>query len=363
MIVGIFSPVINWCGGAEWVAIDIINVLKEQGHKVIVLSDRPLDQDKFKRIFNREVQADQQLIFPLKFFSSTDLKNVYSDAIRSLTLKSKCDILIDTFSNAILPGGNVFYIHHPLLKRLETGAPYFRNKVYFSPYKYYLRYFKRSLQNKLILANSEFTARAIEIETGMKSHVLYPPVISEISPQERNFEAKRPNNVITVARICKGKNLNVIPYIASATRKDISFTIAGLLESQEVLISLQKLIKALKVSNRIEILTNVKRKQLRTSLLNSKVYLHPKVNEHFGVSIVEAMCLGCTPVVHDSGGPMEFVSQDFRYKSIEEAAEKVERAVDSWSSIQAREISNYAEKFNEKNFSTQFIEIFNSHFK
>ncbi len=117
------------------------------------------------------------------------------------------------------------------------------------------------------------------------------------------------------------------------------------------------------MSEKVKILTNVRRDRLRGILLNSKVYLHPMINEHFGVSIVEAMSSGCIPVVHDSGGPREFVPQDLRYKSIEEAAEKVEKAIDKWSPKEASRVSKIADRFSEKNFSKRFIDVFNSYFK
>ncbi len=42
----------------------------------------------------------------------------------------------------------------------------------------------------------------------------------------------------------------------------------------------------------------------------SKVYFHPMVGEHFGISIVEAMAAGLVPVVSDVGGPTEFVPKN-----------------------------------------------------
>jgi alpha-1,2-mannosyltransferase len=363
MITGIFSPVINWCGGAEWVAVNIINTLKDYGHQVVILTNKLLNQNRFVDVFEREVFVDQQIVFPLSFFRPTDYHNIYTDVIRSLMLKSKCEVLIDTYSNAILPGMDVSYIHYPLLKRVESELPLRRNKIYYYPYRRFLDFSRKDISQKLIFANSKFTANAVKDEFGVNPHILYPPVSSNILNCDlANLDRERDNTVTTVARISKEKNLEVIPYIAELTSKEVSFTIAGLLDSGEVLNSLLRLIKKLKVSERVKILTNVKRDRLRKMLLNSKVYLHPVINEHFGVSIIEAMSSGCIPVVHDSGGPREFVPQDLRYRSIEEAAEKVEKVMDIWCPRQTSRVSKIADRFSEENFSKQFIDIFNSYF-
>ncbi len=121
LIIGVFSPVLNWCGGAEWVAVNIISALKENGHHVITLTDIPLNQDKIMHVFGKRLSVDQQLVLPIRVFSPTNNRNIYSDALRSLVLKSKCNILIDTFSNAILPGADVCYIHYPYLEVIRQG--------------------------------------------------------------------------------------------------------------------------------------------------------------------------------------------------------------------------------------------------
>ena len=48
-------------------------------------------------------------------------------------------------------------------------------------------------------------------------------------------------------------------------------------------------------------------------------------NEHFGITISEAMAGGCVPVVHDSGGPQETVTPDvgFRWNHVDEAVKQV----------------------------------------
>jgi glycosyltransferase involved in cell wall biosynthesis len=57
----------------------------------------------------------------------------------------------------------------------------------------------------------------------------------------------------------------------------------------------------------------------------AKVYVHCAQNEHFGITIVEAMSAGCVPVVNDSGGPREIVSDDvgYRWNHIDEAVARV----------------------------------------
>ena len=63
----------------------------------------------------------------------------------------------------------------------------------------------------------------------------------------------------------------------------------------------------------------------------SKVYLHTYVNEAFGISIVEAIAAGCVLIVHNSGGPREFVTEHLRYETTQEAVKAIEKAVDQWS--------------------------------
>lgn len=361
--VGVFSPVINWCGGAEWVTVNIIDALKEAGHRVILLTNKSLDYKKFVSMFHKEVSVDQQIIFPFEFFPSADYHNIYTDAIRLFLLKSKCELLVDSYSGAVLPGMDISYFqNYPLLKAVETGLPYLRNKLYFYPYQNYLSFCKDDLSNKLFFANSKFIADAIKVELGITPHVLYPSVSDFILNQEQSQLDQKKDTVVTIARISKGKNLEIIPQIAKLTNKNVSFIIAGLLDSQKALNSLIKIKKELNLFDKLKIMVNVERSVLRKILFQSKVYLHSAVDEPFGISIVEAMSSGCIPIVHDSGGPREFVPRKLRYKTPDEAAKNVEKAIANWSTAKADKFSKDAKRFSEDNFSNQFLTVFNSYF-
>ena len=100
-------------------------------------------------------------------------------------------------------------------------------------------------------------------------------------------------------------------------------------------------------------MTDVSKPLLKKILLESKIYLHCAVNEHFGISLIEAMACGCLPLSNDSGGPKEFVPNDLRYTSIDDAVSKINKNIKEWSPQKAQEMHNNSMKFSQENFSKQ----------
>jgi len=91
----------------------------------------------------------------------------------------------------------------------------------------------------------------------------------------------------------------------------------------------------------------------------AKVYLHTMKDEHFGITIVEAMSAGCVPIVHDSGGPKEIVSEEigFRWQSIEEIPGLIDEASNMSPSAAAR---LRAQDFRFETFEKKLSEIFSA---
>jgi glycosyltransferase involved in cell wall biosynthesis len=359
LTVGVFHPALNVCGGAEWVAVNVINCLKKAGFDTIVLTDKRIDQERIWTLFGQKVHADAQMIFPLEFFPITDQHNIYSDFIRTVCLREKCNILIDTCSSALLPGVDITYVHFPFLGRLvgfdrETNIIRKLLNTYYFPYRLYERKNASNL-NRIILANSKYTMGYIRRITGAASTVLYPPIPRSFFTRERCFE--RENVVVSVDRICPDKQLTIIPQIAKLTDKKIRFLIIGLSESKSELNRILNLITSNGLSDRVKVMTDVPREKVQSILRSSKVFLHPAAGEHFGVSIAEGMASGCIPVVHNSGGPREFVPERFRFNEVTEAARKIEKAVLGWSSEDANECMRIAQRFSEESFSTNFLRI------
>ncbi|HEX9239627.1 MAG TPA: glycosyltransferase, partial [Candidatus Bathyarchaeia archaeon] len=66
-------------------------------------------------------------------------------------------------------------------------------------------------------------------------------------------------------------------------------------------------------------------RKVKDVLGRAMAYVHCAENEHFGITIVEAMAAGCVPIVHDSGGPREIVTIDvgFRWSDLSTAARQI----------------------------------------
>jgi glycosyltransferase involved in cell wall biosynthesis len=354
LIVGIFHPVLNACGGAEWVSVNIINSLRREDHSTIILTNEKLNQEKIFKMFGCRADVSTEVVFPLELFAETDFHNVYTDVIRMLVLKSKCDVLVDTQSNVILPGADISYIHFPLSARLNNLGKV--RAAYYFPYRLYERRQAKS-HKKLVFSNSKYTAVAIRNTTGMDPNVLYPPIAEDFFAHEDDLSRKE-DTVVSVSRMSPEKQLSIIPKVAKLTNKKIRFIIIGIRQSSHVLNHLLQSIEENKVSERVEVMLDVPRQKLQSILRTSKVYFHPTYGEHFGVSIVEAMASGCIPIVHNSGGPTEFVPKAFRFDGLKEAAEKIESAVFRWPYQQSKEIIQIAQSFSRKNFSANFLKAF-----
>ena len=364
MKVGIFHPSLNACGGAEWVAVKIINALAKKGHETVVLTNDQVNQNRIKDLFGEEAHIGSQFVFPFELFPSTDVHNIYTDGIRTLLLKTQCDILIDTESNALLPGVNITYFHFPMLGRLEDYKKYKLNAVrarllYFEPYRLYER--KESQHTKrIVFSNSMFTGNAMR-NLGMHPTLLYPPIakIFYLDPEENS---SRENCVVTVARLDKQKRLDTIPEIARLTNKSIRFLIIGIKQRQQDFDSILESIERNKVSDRVEVQTDVPQRKLLEILRTSKVYLHTSIGEHFGVSLAQAMASGCIPIAYDAGGPREFVPKEYRFTEHKAAAAKIDKAVFEWTPQDSKRVIKIAHKFDEEVFSSKFLDLFDSRF-
>jgi len=353
-------------GGAEFVAVVIANALARCGYDVVLLVSKEIDQRETEQILGEKLDSSSRVVIKPTLLEPRGTFDMYSRTFRSLAFRSRCDILVDVYSNYVFPWTDVCYFHFPYLNRYNYRPkfPYLRSVHLREVLNYpYVLFGKNSFINydtKLLLANSHFTGMAVEEFYGMDAEVLYPPVPSTFFVRDTTTlgDKSRENLVVTVSRFGQGKGLETIPYIASLTNRNVRFAMIGLVHDRNVLQSVLRNIKRLNLVDRVKVLTNVSREDVKKILKSARVYLHTTVGEHFGISIVEGMAMGCLPIVHNSGGVKEFVPRNLRYDNADVAAQKIESALCTWSPGKAEEMIRMAERFSEEKFSKRFIELF-----
>jgi len=364
MKVGVFCPTLNVYGGGEFVAIALANTLAQNNHNVILFTNSEVDPKAIKNYFGERLHPSIETIVQPTRFSSRGLADFYQTIIHSYIAKAKCDMFVDAFSNCVFPWTQVSYIHFPYLNKYAFSKtfPYLGSprisQAGTLPHvileKNLISYSKR-----LVLANSYYTAGEIRKYSGKAVEVLYPPFSSSISAIGKDtIKSPQENLVVTTSRLETNKLLERIPQIAAQTDKNIQFAVIGRLCNKATLSNLQTIVKKLGLTERVKFYPNASAETKIDLLKRAKVYLHTMVGEHFGISIVEAMALGCVPIVHNSGGMTEFVPAQYRYENLQEAANKISREIGNWSTQEADEMKQIADRFSIANFSLRFMELF-----
>jgi glycosyltransferase involved in cell wall biosynthesis len=169
-----------------------------------------------------------------------------------------------------------------------------------------------------VMANSRFTAGWIERRWGVSADVLYPPVTATAPA------CPRENVIASLGRIVQSDRKSTAAQIEAFARmrdrlgRDWRLLVMGFCadraEDRAVLEGLRGLASGLPV----EFVVNAPRREILSRLAATKIFWHttaladllstePCYMEHFGIATVEAMQLGCVPIVPAGGGQPEIV--------------------------------------------------------
>jgi glycosyltransferase involved in cell wall biosynthesis len=178
-----------------------------------------------------------------------------------------------------------------------------------------------------------------------QAHILYPPV-----RQYGNHLSKVPTLVLTLARYTPAKNTQFVGELAEVLAAH-KFTVMGFNSHKQnsYLTELRQKYK------KVTFVENVSEDTKARELARAGFYLSPTPNEPFGMAILEAMSCGCIPVVHNSGGPMEFVPSKFRFDTLNEAVDIIKAEYSEEDRLSMREI---ASRFNQESFRDKFVPYF-----
>lgn len=260
---------------------------------------------------------------------------------------------------------HLFYLSGPpLLPQLEPSDIKFRiGKAFYKIFleRFYPAYIPQKNANYVI--NSRYTADMYLQAHQEKPEVVYPS--NQLDFEEKTeFNLTQRKYTTFFSRIMKYKRPEMLFELA-AKNPDREFVIMGGVspKRENYLNELRNEAKSKELSN-IRFVPNASNEEVDQILKQTLIYFFPAVNEHFGITTVEAILKGCIPLVHNSGGQIEIVpNQELRFDD-DDFVEKYSRLI-SMSEYQLTDLmvtlERHIEKFSEGVYISKMLAFLENH--
>lgn len=253
----------------------------------------------------------------------------------------------------------VHYIHFPLSQVFAETERYQRPlwKLTALPLRFVVsRSEGEILPGDGVCTNSAYTAHWIQQQwPGVEAEVLGGPVAMPDAP---NRSGPRDIDVVTVGAINPDKHQLLQVQIAARFPKR-KFVIVGYNSAPAYYEEVMRTIRELGLSN-VQVITDATRDEVDDYLDRARVFLHTKRDEHFGLSIGEAVGHGCLPVIHDSGGQVEIVPDPrLRYRDVEGAVQILTRLLEGDAELEAEvaALREHVRQFRPEAFRARFAAL------
>lgn len=212
----------------------------------------------------------------------------------------------------------------------------------------------------LILCNSKYTQAAIDRAWKKIAHVVYPAIDHPFMRIPEDLNEPRENIVLCVGRFTRLKRQDFLVRALSRVRekvKDARLILAGYPDGRHT-----HFLKSLLNPGEegVEIRLNPSDRELIKLYSSAKVYCHPRIAEHFGLTPLEAMSQGTPVVAYNKGGIRETVMHEatgYLAQSDEEFTRYVTKVLQlthgEWMRMQRRALER-AHSFSPASFTENF---------
>lgn len=356
MKIGIYDPYLDDLGGGEKYMMTIAEVLSKK-HEVSVFWDEQKDLDGLLQRFSLDL-SNVKLV-----------KNIFSPQVgfwEKMQTTKEYDVII------VLSDGSIpLVFSKKLLLHIQQPLEHIA---------------AASLKNRFKLArvagifyNSEFTRSFNKNRlSGASSTIVYPPVLIHAK------ETKKENIILHVGRFRVKNVAGVDDYkkqgvmiqafkamVDQGMHHEWKFIIAASVKEgeEDTFAVLQKEAEGYP----IEFLINKSNDALWDTYNKAKIYwhasgygedldAHPEYAEHFGISTVEAMGAGAVPVVINSGGQKEIVTEGengLLWDSLEELQVKTEKVIKDenlWKTL-SENAQKRAKDFSKEKFEEAILRL------
>lgn len=277
MKVLLFHPHLDVKGGSERLTRLMYKGLKESGVDVLLCSFA-FDRDWFEE---GEVIRD-----------AGDLRTIAKEERPDWVFLA----ISETFYVSFLDEGvrTAMYVHFPLEEEVDKSSV----DLYHGKGRFLWTDINSLVRIDRLFANSSFTAMAIRLVWGREAVVAHPPLEPLFSEQPvRRTEVPFPR-ILYVTRFTPLKRPDFLILILPIIRKEVPETelvLAGFPDPRH-LDYFEEIVRLSERTGGVHVIPSPSDQELFELYLSAKVFAHPRIGEHFGLSPCEAMACG-TPVV------------------------------------------------------------------
>ena len=171
----------------------------------------------------------------------------------------------------------------------------------------------------LCLASSRFCSQWMKRLWDLDAEVVYPPIRNGLCPQ------KKENLILSISAFDSSQhkkheiNLETFKTLCRQNLTDWKYIMVGAVDSSAESRAYLERLRNVSKGYAVEIYSNVSGLELKSLLERASLLWHamgygvdekkePRLMEHFGMVVAEAMATGCIPIVFDGGGLREIVS-------------------------------------------------------
>jgi glycosyltransferase involved in cell wall biosynthesis len=383
------------CGGAERLALVSMHALSQKGIQFDITTCVQPDIKKLENAYGSKIASIINKAEKINILES--LEESFVDRIIK---KGNYDITINThgdtlpfYHHSLSKNNAITYCHFPsaeyhldsenleylrdirvikfpqlqdmafLSKNNEAPILDLETKYKVKDYFRFLRLKYNDLMKKtVVLTNSEYCRRVIYNALGIGAKILYPPVDVETFRTITSKFTSRENVILVISRIAPDKQIeNAIDVARMLRDRGIGkgVAIVGNLHHYDMSYygQVKKMILDYDLSSYVSLQTNISFIKLVQIMQLAKVYFHPKIDEHFGISIVEAMAAGLVPIVSNVGGHTEFAPSKYHFHSLGHAADLIALAFEETTDSERKDISDSTIRFSNENYIRSFNHI------
>jgi glycosyltransferase involved in cell wall biosynthesis len=353
--------------GLQKNSLVVIETLKELGYEVNLCTLRTADMEGASHNFNTDLKSLVSGISTPRFMLRNNKLNLLRSMIKHISPREDADICINMMANWFPfvrpkdPSKLIMYVGaFPKIPLQVDDKASIMRKTYCRILNSMMnRKLGKLLRSATVVTPSASLRKVLSDVWHIDAKILYPPIdFVAFQASLEDIERKETDTIALSGRMHSFKRFESGISVAERIPGSVVQLIAAS-DSQPYLETISNKIKVSHARDRIKLQLDKPLHDRVVMLKRSKVFLHAAIGEGFGGVIAEAMAAGCIPVVHDSGGPSEFVPKKWRYSSFEECIEKVNEALAACPE-EHMQMVGLAEHFSTDHYKQSLSEIIES---